>query len=120
MSPCQFPDPPLLKKAGIGPVMDYFRSYLQQVVTIHAATFQKLLFEADDVPLELAELFEDAGNTYLQLSESISRRYFERRLSKVEEQLDASVEPALRRVKAQPGAKPGVRRAKHLAQPVEN
>lgn len=100
--------------------MDYFRSYLQQVVTIHAATFQKLLFEADEVPLELAELFEDAGNTYLQLSDSISRRYLEKQLSKVEEQLDAGVKPALRRVKAQARVKPRIGRAKHLAEPIED
>jgi hypothetical protein len=111
---------PDLDKADASTIMDYFRSYLQQVVTLHTAMFQKLLFEADDVPLELAELFEDAGNTYLGISESISRHHHERRLSEVEKQLDPGVESALRRVKAQPGVKPRIRRSKHLTQPVKD
>ena len=37
--------------------------------------FEKLLFEDDsDVSLELAELFEDAGKTYLKIAEGISKR----------------------------------------------
>ena len=56
-------------------ILDFFRSYLQQVVTIHHAMFEKLLFQSDDVPVELAELFEDAGNVYLDISEQISRRH---------------------------------------------
>lgn len=55
-------------------ILEFFRSYLQQVVTIHHAMFEKLLFQSDDVPVELAELFEDAGNVYLDISEQISRR----------------------------------------------
>lgn len=109
-----------LKNADAGAIMDYFQSYLQQVVSLHAAMFQKLLFEAEGVPLELAELFEDVGNTYLGLSESISRHHLQRRLSQVEEQLNAGVEPALRRVQAQSRRKPRVRRSKHLAQPVKD
>ena len=56
-------------------IIDFFRSYLKQVVTIHHAMFQKLLFESEGVPLELAELFEDAGNAYLDISDQISARY---------------------------------------------
>jgi hypothetical protein len=56
-------------------IVDFFRSYLKQVVTIHHAMFEKLLFQSDGVPLELAELFEDAGNVYLDISEQISRRH---------------------------------------------
>lgn len=111
---------PNLEQADAGTVMDYFRSYLQQVVTLHAAMFQKLLFEADGVPLELAELFEDAGNTYLNISESITRHHLQRRLSEVEEQFDPDVKPALRRVKTQLGVKPRVRRAKHVTEPLKN
>jgi hypothetical protein len=58
-------------------ILEFFRSYLQQVVTIHHAMFEKLLFQSDDVPVELAELFEDAGNVYLDISEQISRRRLE-------------------------------------------
>lgn len=56
-------------------IIDFFRSYLKQVVTIHHAMFNKLLFQSEGIPLELAELFEDAGNVYLDISDEISRRY---------------------------------------------
>ena len=53
--------------------MDFFRSHLRQVVTIHQSMFQKLLFEEDDdVGTDLAELFKDVGKTYLRISERIS------------------------------------------------
>jgi hypothetical protein len=43
------------------------------MVAIHQAMFQKLLFEEDSaVGLELAELFNDVGKTYLQIAERIS------------------------------------------------
>jgi hypothetical protein len=120
MSAIPIPSLPDLKQADAATIMDFFRSYLEQVVTLHNAMFQKLLFEGEGVPLELAELFEDAGNTYIGISESISLHHLQRVASQVEEQLDAGVEPALRRVKPQLGAKPRVRRAKHLAKPVKD
>jgi hypothetical protein len=55
--------------------VDFFRSHLKQVVSIHGAQFEKLLFDEDsDVGPELAELFQDAGKTYLQIAERISAR----------------------------------------------
>ena len=43
---------------------------MKQVVTIHQAMFEKLLFDEDAaVSLDLAELFHDAGKTYLKISE---------------------------------------------------
>ena len=52
------------------------RNYLQQVVTIHCAMFERLLKDDDHpLPLELAELFEDAANTYLNFSDAISAAY---------------------------------------------
>jgi hypothetical protein len=55
--------------------VDFFRAHLKQVVSIHRIMFEKLLFEEDsDVGPELAELFEDAGRTYLQIAEGISNR----------------------------------------------
>ena len=55
--------------------MDFFRTHLKQVVSIHRVMFERLLFEEDsDVGPELAELFEDAGKTYLQIAERISDR----------------------------------------------
>jgi len=56
--------------------VDFSRTYMKQVVTIHQAMFEKLLFDQDAaVSLELAELFQDAGRTYLQISERISKTY---------------------------------------------
>ena len=53
--------------------MDFSRIYLKQVVAIHQAMFEKLLFDENEaVSLELAELFYDAGRTYLQISERIN------------------------------------------------
>jgi hypothetical protein len=53
--------------------VDFSLIYLKQVVTIHQAMFEKLLFDEDAaVSLELAELFQDAGRTYLQISERIN------------------------------------------------
>jgi predicted amidohydrolase len=75
-------------------VLNCFRSHLEEVVTLHAAMFNKLLFEADGVPLELAELFEDVANTYMGLSERISEHHLQRH-SHIEEELDPIVEPTL-------------------------
>jgi len=58
-----------------GILVDFFRSHLKEVVSIHRVMFEKLLFEEDStVGPELAELFEDAGKTYLQIAERISER----------------------------------------------
>lgn len=95
-------------QTDIDTAMDYFRSHLLQVVTLHTALFKKVLFEGKGVPLELAELFEDAGNTYLGFSESISRQYQPQGPSKVKKQLDANVEAARRRVKPKLGTEPRV------------
>jgi hypothetical protein len=53
--------------------VDFHRSYLKQVVSIHQTMFAKLLFEEDSaVGPELAELFQDIGRTYLQISKRIN------------------------------------------------
>jgi len=53
--------------------VDFSRTYLKQVVAIHQAMFEKLLFDEDAaMSLDLAELFHDAGRTYLQISERIN------------------------------------------------
>jgi hypothetical protein len=55
--------------------VNFYRSHLKQVVAIHQAMFEKLLFEDDSaVSLELAELFHDAGKTYLQISQQITEK----------------------------------------------
>ena len=56
--------------------MDFRRSHLRQVVTIHQAMFQRLLFDEDTpVGTDLAELFQDVGKTYLRISEQISESF---------------------------------------------
>jgi len=61
--------------------VDFYRIHLKQVVAIHQAMFQKLLFEENSaVGVELAELFQDVGRTYLQISEQISERCCHRSL----------------------------------------
>ena len=63
-------------RENTGITVDFSRAYLKQVVTIHQAMFEKLLFDENAaVGLDLAELFEDAGKTYLQISERISETY---------------------------------------------
>jgi hypothetical protein len=53
--------------------LDFSRTYMKQVVMIHQAMFAKLLFDKDAaMSLDLAELFHDAGKTYLQISERIN------------------------------------------------
>jgi len=56
--------------------VDFSRTYMKQVVAIHQAMFEKLLFDEDTaVSLDLAELFQDAGRTYLQISERINETF---------------------------------------------
>lgn len=53
--------------------MDFSRTYLRQVVSIHQAMFEKLLFDEDAaVGQDLAELFQDAGKTYLRIAARIN------------------------------------------------
>ena len=60
-----------MREAGFA--VDFYRSHLRQVVAIHQAMFQKLLFEEDSaVGRDLAELFQDVGKAYLQISDRIS------------------------------------------------
>lgn len=55
--------------------VDFSRTYLRQVVSIHQAMFEKLLFEEhSSVGLDLAELFQDAGKKYLQIAASINEK----------------------------------------------
>ncbi len=50
----------------------FFQKDLRRIVSIHTVMFQKLLHEEEGLPLELAALFEDVGNRYLDISERIS------------------------------------------------
>ena len=52
-------------EAGI--LVDFYRDHLKQVVSIHRVMFEKLLFDRDlAVGPELAQLFQDVGETYLK------------------------------------------------------
>jgi hypothetical protein len=53
--------------------IEHFRVRLKQVVTIHHAMFEKLLFEGQILPFELGGLLEDAGKTYLRFSQEIEQ-----------------------------------------------
>ena len=53
--------------------VEHFRSRLKQVVTIHHAMFEKLLFEGQILPRELGGLLRDAGMTYLKFSQEIEQ-----------------------------------------------
>ncbi len=100
--------------------MDYFRTQLQELVTLHTAMFQKLLLDAgqDGAP-RTGEVFEDTGNRYLAISESISRLHLQRPL-KIEEHLDPSIEPAGNWIQAKFRPNQGFGRSEHLAEPGED
>ena len=56
--------------------VEFSRTYMKQVVAIHQAMFEKLLFDEDAaVSPDLAELFHDAAKTYLQISERINETF---------------------------------------------
>jgi hypothetical protein len=56
--------------------VEFSRTYMKQVVAIHQAMFEKLLFDDNaTVSLDLAELFHDAARTYLQISERINETF---------------------------------------------
>jgi hypothetical protein len=120
MSALGFDKHPNPDQVGDGTMMNYLRDHLQQVVTLHTSLFEKLLFESKEVPVELAELFEDAGNTYLNLSELITRRCRHQRDLDIKEQFDARIIPIRRMVKAELAVEPGIARAEHLTEPVKH
>jgi len=53
----------------------FVRQYLKQVVTIQNELLCRLLDERFDPPLDLAEVFEDAAYTYMDLSAMIKQRH---------------------------------------------
>lgn len=142
-------DPPAFDAASLWPAPPAealpleaaLRRHMEQVVTLHTAMFEKLLFQGTNLPLELGELFEDAANRYLGFSETISRLHLEARglpappesgariipfrpagadRSHVEEQPDARIEAVRRVAQAELGLEPRIGRAEDLAQPVED
>lgn len=53
----------------------FFRKDLRRIVDTHTVMFKKMLFQNEALPLELADLFEDVGNRYLDISERISEMH---------------------------------------------
>jgi len=63
---------PVAKRLTPREISVFFSKDLRRIVSIHTVMFQKLLHEEEGLPLELAALFEDVGNRYLDISERIS------------------------------------------------
>lgn len=62
-----------LSRPGASIPVDFLRSHLREVVSLHQVMFQKLLFDHDsEVGEDLATLFGDVGKTYLRISEQIN------------------------------------------------
>ena len=59
------------KRATPKEIATFFRKDLRRIVNVHAVMFRKLLAEEEQLPMELAMLFEDAGNRYLDIAEEI-------------------------------------------------
>jgi hypothetical protein len=53
-------------------IVAFFRRDLRGIVSTHKLMFERLLFQKEQLSLQLADLFEDVGNTYLDISEIIS------------------------------------------------
>lgn len=51
-------------------MQDYF-NYIKEVTAIHNETVRRLVDRDDTPPLELADLFEDVANRYLDISDEI-------------------------------------------------
>jgi len=54
--------------------MEDYHEYLKQVTAIHNETIQRLINNDSTPPLELAEMFEDIANLYVDISEEIRTR----------------------------------------------
>lgn len=65
-------------------VIEFLLADIKCVVRIHHAMFEKLLSGNMEIPLELAEIFEDVANRYLDISEAISELHRPQRQLQVE------------------------------------
>ena len=82
--------------------------------------FEKLFSEEDsDVGPELAELFQDAGTTYLQIAERISDRCRPARLSKIEHFPESDVVFARGIIESEFVADPRIIGSEDFAKPIE-
>ncbi len=56
-------------------ILDQLSQSLRQVLADHQAMLGVLLQRRAELPLELGELFEDAGNAYMEMSERVSQKF---------------------------------------------
>lgn len=65
-------------------VLDELSSSLRRALADHQMLLDILLQRRAELPLELGELFEDASNAYMEMSESVSQKFLIKRSSPVE------------------------------------
>jgi hypothetical protein len=65
-------------------VLDELSSSLRKALADHQMMLDILLQRRAELPLELGELFEDASNAYMEMSESVSLKFLIRRGSPLE------------------------------------
>lgn len=51
--------------------VEQLREYLEDILNVRHAALRKLLLSLDSVPEEIADMFEDAANRYLDLADLI-------------------------------------------------
>ncbi len=66
---------PAWRSAETKIVLEGLSSSLRQALADHQMMLDVLLQRRAEIPLELGELFEDASNAYMEMSESVSRKF---------------------------------------------
>ena len=65
-------------------ILDELSSSLRRSLADHQVMLDVLLERRAELPLELGELFEDASNAYMEMSESVSQNFLTARGSLLE------------------------------------
>ena len=61
----------------MNPKETQLRQQIMEAVTLHRQLFDRLLYAQPSISRALGELLEDAGNTYLQMAESVAAEHRE-------------------------------------------
>jgi hypothetical protein len=69
------PPTPTWRSADTRVVLEGLSKSLRQALADHQMMLDVLLQRRVELPLELGELFEDASNAYMEMSESVSRKF---------------------------------------------
>jgi hypothetical protein len=56
-------------------VLDELSNSLRQALADHQMMLDVLLQRRAEIPLEIGEIFEDASNAYMEMSENVSRKF---------------------------------------------